>query len=360
MFRARQRNHGCRITEVVIEGLRAVILENATLRVGVLADKGADLYEFLYKPRDVDTLWRSPMGITTLARGTPSIPSAEGAFMDTYEGGWQELFPTLGPPALHGGAEFGTHGEVALLPWEYQIESDDPFEVSVTFRVRTRRTPFVLERTLTLRGTEPVLHIDEVVTNDGAEPLEFMWGHHPVVGTPFLTPGCFLAVAGGVVNAVRLENGRHKPCGIQSAWPTYTREGGTSVDLGRLPDLDPGHVDELFLSNLPEGWWALTNPSLRVGFALHWDTRVFPYLWLWRTLGPAPGYPWYGQTYTLGLEPFSSVPPHAEDAKVAGTLLRLGPNERLATRLVAAAYEGTGPATAVTETGTVTSVAHGD
>ena len=117
----------------------------------MLVDKGADIFEFLYKPRDVDLLWRSPLGIVHPARGMPSIASREGAFMDSYEGGWQELFPTLGPPAVHHGAEFGAHGEVALLPWEYTIERDDPEEIQVTFGVRTRRTPFTLQRTLTLQ-----------------------------------------------------------------------------------------------------------------------------------------------------------------------------------------------------------------
>src|SRR5947209_8026771 len=124
MVRARQRNFGCRITEWSIEGLRAVTLENRALRVSVLVDKGADIFEFLYKPRDVDLLWRSPLGIVHPAHGTASVASREGAFMDTYEGGWQELFFTLGSPAMHHGAEFGAHGEVALLPWTYSIERD--------------------------------------------------------------------------------------------------------------------------------------------------------------------------------------------------------------------------------------------
>ncbi|HEY4387412.1 MAG TPA: hypothetical protein VGN34_23400, partial [Ktedonobacteraceae bacterium] len=118
MSRALQRNYGCRIVEFTIEGMQALTLENRSIRVSILVEKGADIYEFLYKPRDVDPLWRSPTGIVHPARGVASIPSREGAFMDSYEGGWQELFPTLGPPAVHHGAELGTHGEVALLPWE--------------------------------------------------------------------------------------------------------------------------------------------------------------------------------------------------------------------------------------------------
>jgi hypothetical protein len=354
MLRARQRHYGCRITEYTIAGLHAVALENAALRVGVLVDKGADIYEFLYKPRDVDPLWRSPNGIVNPARGTPSTASAGGAYMDSYEGGWQELFPTIGPPTRFHGAELGEHGEVALLPWEYRIERDEPEEVRVAFAVRTRRTPFALRRTLTLRGGSAALRVDEEVTNAGAEALQFMWGHHPVLGAPFLQPGCLLAVPGAAVNPVRLQEGHFYPTPTRTRWPVYHTDAGPEEDLRRLPEPSPAHVDELFLSDLPEGWYAVTNPHLGVGFALRWETGVFPYLWLWRTLGPAPGYPWYGRTYSLGLEPFSSVPPHLEDARAAGTLLQLGAGEKLATSLLAAAFAGTGPAVAVTEDGTVT------
>ena len=154
----------------------------------------------------------------------------------------------------------------------------------------------------------------------------------------------------------RIRSGLHRVVEISASRLSEFRGevAGPEEDLRRLPEPSPAHVDELFLSDLPEGWYAMTNPHLGVGFALRWETEVFPYLWLWRTLGPAPGYPWYGRTYSLGLEPFSSVPPHLEDARAAGTLLQLGAGEKLATSLLAAAFAGTGPAVAVTEDGTVT------
>ena len=39
--------------------MRAVSLENELLRVGVLADKGTDVFEFNYEPRDMDFVWRA-------------------------------------------------------------------------------------------------------------------------------------------------------------------------------------------------------------------------------------------------------------------------------------------------------------
>ena len=46
-----QRNWGARVLEYRYQGMRAVSLENELLRVGVLADKGTDVFEFNYKPR---------------------------------------------------------------------------------------------------------------------------------------------------------------------------------------------------------------------------------------------------------------------------------------------------------------------
>src|SRR6185503_8473562 len=153
------RNYGCRITEFVYQGYRCITLENEKLRVSIAADKGSDIYEFLYKPRDVDFMWRSWTGMR--AQYVPTSYRAAGAFMDYYEGGWQELFPNCGNLSVHQGVELGQHGEVALLPWRYTITRDDPDEIEMRFEVRTVRTPFHLIKTVGLRRNEGVLRIHE-------------------------------------------------------------------------------------------------------------------------------------------------------------------------------------------------------
>ena len=52
-----QRNWGARVLEYRYIGMRAVYLENELLRVGVLANKGTDVFEFTYKPRDINFVW---------------------------------------------------------------------------------------------------------------------------------------------------------------------------------------------------------------------------------------------------------------------------------------------------------------
>ncbi len=56
---------------------------------------------------------------------------------------------------------------------------------------------------------------------------------------------------------------------------------------------------------------------------------MLPYLWLWQELGASTDYPWWGQAYVVGLEPFSSYPTNGLAAAVDnGTALRFGPGQR--------------------------------
>jgi hypothetical protein len=154
-----------------------------------------------------------------------------------------------------------------------------------------------------------------------------MWGHHPVFGPPLLEPGARLELAGGAVHPMSDASGRFRASGDPTPWPEYVAADGEREDLSVIPEPDVRHVSELYVDGLPEGAVSLVNPRLGMGVRLRWDVGVLPYLWLWRTLGPAEGYPWYGRTFSLGLEPFSSVPPTFEDARAAGTLLHLEPGE---------------------------------
>jgi hypothetical protein len=63
-----------------------------------------------------------------------------------------------------------------------------------------------------------------------------------------------------------------------------------------------------------------------VGFGLAWDAQVFRYAWIWQALGGGIGYPWYGRTYAMGLEPWTSYPCAGLQAAVErGTSLSLNP-----------------------------------
>ena len=335
------RNYGCRVTEFILQGHRSVALENEKLRVTIIADKGADIYEFLYKPLDVDFLWRTWTGLRERSHFEPTSPRASGAHMDYYEGGWQELFPNCGNLSFHQNAEIGQHGEVLLLPWRYAITKDEPDEIEVRFDVRTVRTPFHLVKTVSLRRNEAVLRIHERVTNESGQEVDFTWGHHPAFGWPFVDESCRVDVPRCHIRTFAEYNpatSRLK-AGQTSAWPMAEGIDGGEVDLSRIPAPDVATHDMVFLEGITDGWYAITNTSRRVGFALRYPADVFKQLWYWQVNRGGEDYPWWSATYNLALEPCATLPVLAA-AVERGEALKLGAGESREVELMAIAFEG--------------------
>src|SRR5947207_856964 len=96
-----QRVHGCRVEEYAWRGHRLIVIENELLKLGVIATKGADIVEFRYKPRDLDVLWHAPQPLPPAGQFVPTTARSQGAFLDYYPGGWQEIFPNAGPATLY-------------------------------------------------------------------------------------------------------------------------------------------------------------------------------------------------------------------------------------------------------------------
>ena len=83
-----------------------------------------------------------------------------------------------------------------------------------------------------------------------------------------------------------------------------------NVDAGEfsLFRTTANHVISLMvIKDQKKGWYSVTNPNLKIGFGLVYPVNIFRYLWYWQVFGGGYGYPWYGRTYKVGLEPFSSL-----------------------------------------------------
>ena len=338
------RKQGCRISlDYTYKGLKVGYLENEQLRVGVLLDKGADVFEFTYKPRDIDFMWQSPLALRPPFVSTSALP--EGAFHDYYYGGWQEVLPSAGwASEPYQGTYQGLHGELSLLPFEGAIAEDSPDQVSLISRVRLYRSPLALERTLSLRRNQAALFIHERLHNEGAGKFAVMWGHHPAIGEPFLDDSCIVQTPAKKVEALSYhENGLWEP-GIEFDFPNArNRRTKQMQDITRVLGKDTKSVDVVFFKNLDQGWFGLTNQRQRIGFGMAWDHDLFKYLWMWQVYGGHTDYPWYGRTYTCALEPFTSYPPAGiKKAIDNGTALMMEPGATIETKLVAIAYTGEG------------------
>lgn len=323
-----RRNWAARLRHVTLDGMRAVVLENELLRVTVLPGKGGDVVEFLHKQTDTDFVWLSPQGLRDPRTHLHGAADDVAQFIDHYEGGWQEIFPSGGAPSVYRGARLAQHGEVSGLPWDCEVVTDTPDEVSVRLSVRTRRLPYRLEKTFTLASGSAALAVEGRATNESGVTLHAMWGQHIVYGMPFLTADCRIRLPDGVrviphetaINPL----GRRVKAGGPWDWPVVPADGGGETDLSELPP--PGSPsDVLYLTGFTDGWYEISGD---VGMRVEWDATLLPYLWMWQELGASADYPWWGRAYVVGLEPFSSMPTNGLAAAVDnGTALTLEPYE---------------------------------
>jgi hypothetical protein len=344
---AHERNSGCRLREFVYRGHRCVSLENARVRLVVAADKGADIIECLYKPTDVECLWRSRHGLRQEDHLRFSSPLQEGHFREYFPGGWYEMLPNGPQPCSHRGARFGHHGEATLLAWDYRILRDEENCIEVAFYTRLVRQPLRIERIMRLHADTGTVVIDECVCNESRQRIEFLWGHHPTFGAPLVEPGTLIHLP-----ACTASTGATLPAGSRLAsdqrgpWPHLAGAEGGQVDLSVLPPMGAASHDFVRLDELADGWFALVNPQRQVGFALRWDKAVFPMLGLWQVWGGGADYPWYGMPHLLALEPACDLPSLAAAAE-GGTACVLEGGGELRTTLEATVFAATGDVTHV-------------
>jgi len=351
------RHHfGTRLRDFVERGFRTITLENEIARIEVVVDKGADIVSFLHKPSDTDAMWHRRGGersapFAALPRGVD-----EFVFVDGYGGGWQECFPNGGQSITYKGAQLPFHGELLAAPFSVEVIADGPEMVAVRLAAETMRTPFRVEKTLTLRSGRGALEIDERITNLADEPLDVMWGHHPAFGPPFLDDSCVIDLPPCVGTTDRAEPwpGSELEYGVEFPWPMAPRKDGSLRDLRVIPGPESRTADWIRLTGFSEGWYGITNGRRRVGFGLRWDPGVFRHLWFWHVFGGMPGYPWYGRNYTFALEPWTSYPDGGLLRAIDnGSAFRIGPLATVSSRMVAVVYDGADHISGINEFGEV-------
>ena len=297
-----------RAVETRLRGWDVIRLCGAHMEVDVVPGKGTDIVAARSLPSGVDVLWSTPWGLRP--RGAvPLSQRSEERFLENYPGGWQMVFPNGGDAAPDGGVEQGFHGEASLAPWDVVEIGENGDSVSVAFETRLVRSPFRLRRRMTL-DAEGLL-VEESVVNEGAEPREVMWSHHPAFGAPFLDPCCTVRTGAG---RVIVDAGREHPdgellSGAEGAWPLVAGRRET-VDLSRVPGPGGRSVRFAYLTAFQAPWYEIDNPELGITARVTWDAATFPHAWYWLEAGGTTEYPWYGAAYVLAVEPASSFPGH--------------------------------------------------
>lgn len=321
-----ERNHGCRFTEYLLMGLRTVALENEKLRISILVDKGTEIIEFNYKEKDIDFVWRSPLGLSCLKKMAASAKDAQ-MLTDWYTGGWFECFPNVGVPCTYKNAMIPQYGELWYLPWEYDVVKDEPEEVILKFYVKTTKTPFRVEKKISLKAHDATLYIREAAKNLGRLELDFQWGFHPNFGPNFIDESCIIDMPGSEVNAYYSSpRSRFKP-GITGLWPYLSGKSGTQVDLRAVLAKGTGTDECIEVNRLKKGITTITNMKKSIAVEMTWDINALPHNVIWHVTNGDEGYPRYGNTYVLGFLPRNDMIWGLEESAAGGACPKIQPGE---------------------------------
>jgi len=306
-----------------LHGLRAIVLENRCLRIVVLPEAGAKIWQITYKPLDADLLWNHP-------RIDPARQPLHARYDDVWSGGWDELFPND-----EGGLILGDllpdHGELWTGNWKAE-----PFEqsdaVGVHLRYVTPISNFLVERTLLLRRESASLEIRYRFTNQGLEKFPFLWKLHPAFAVspahrldfPPMTVVRELDFPGSLGEA---------PPSFE--WP-YAALGASTVDLRQVPDVSSRAMHFFYGTEMTEGWCGITNTATGLSAAVRYDASVFTSCWLFASHGG-----WRNLNVAV-LEPATGYPFQIQSMIDAGRARWLGSHEVLESTVLFTAQQGSG------------------
>lgn len=286
--------------------MKVVFMENEYLKIGVLVDRGSDIFQFLYKPGNTDLLLKLDKDIINPKEVFSQMRDTSNQFEDYYYGGWQEILPNS-PTMRYRGASLGQHGEVSLIPWSYSILNNSREEVSLKLWTRPLRYPILIEKTLRLGKGSSKLFIDEVLTNESNTELQLMWGHHIAFGLPFLSEGATIKTSATSFSAEKaMPEHRAIFPGKRFNWPNVEGLDGNLLDASKIL---PSNADKFSELGYLEDFKGDAHYSLltdKVNFSLQWDKSVFKTLWYWQERYATQDSPWWGKTYAVALEPWTS------------------------------------------------------
>jgi hypothetical protein len=142
-------------TVELYRGLRVVTLENELLRVQILPEAGAKIWQITYLPLDTELLWNNP-------HISPAQHAIHAPYDDVWSGGWDELFPN-DEEAVIRGKRYPDHGELWSAAWDAESFSFAD-RVGVTLRLQTPLSSVTVEKTIELRHGSAQLHFSHRFT----------------------------------------------------------------------------------------------------------------------------------------------------------------------------------------------------
>jgi galactose mutarotase-like enzyme len=310
-------------TDWTYRDIRTVILENDLLKVVLMPDLGAKIWQITYKPRGKDLLWHNP-------RLKPRKLPFHSVYDDQFFGGWDELFPNDVPEAIEG-EMFPDHGEIWTLPWQFAVEKAEGDEAVVRLWTDTPISACRVEKTITLRAGESKLRFRHRIVNESGKTLPFLWKLHAAMA---VDENSRIDLPARSVYIDDFGSPRMGATRRTYTWPYVEDARGGTHDMRKALSSSSGVSEFQYATDTDAGWCAITHTKEKIGFALAYDAKVMPHCWLFASYGG-----WRGLN-TVVLEPCTGYPYSVNEGMKKGTHVTLAPGQTLVSQVVASVYEG--------------------
>lgn len=261
------------IYETAYKDVRAVALENDSLRAVFLPEYGGKMASLVLKRTSREFLVQAPGERYKKLDYT-------GEYTDAECSGFDDMFPTVDPyyasPPWES-VRLPDHGEACRLQWQWEIHED-----CLCMAVGGVRLPYRLEKRVSFCAPDS-LQIDYRAVNLCGFDMDFLWAAHPMLnaeeGGEILVP-----VDQGCETFCMFSSGSAK-FGDVVRWPEL-QLGGMRKDMSRTTMRHgPFTYKHYFNSPLPEGWCAYRYPSDNTTLKLSFPRDKVPYLGIWVSEG---------------------------------------------------------------------------
>ena len=306
--------------EAVVSGLRAIEMENDWLRLTILPEVGAKIYDLVWKETGRNFLWHNP-------RIKPQSYAIEANFDNYWCGGWDEGFPTC-DECDHGGEHYPNLGELRAVRWDVAGAGVKRGAAMATLTAFGPISPVRAQKSLVLSAEQPIVSMHYELENLGPHALDFIWGTHPALDLSN-TMVLRIPARSGIVGQAS-----HPSLGEPAqrySWPLLETPLG-ATDMSRTQSAEAGVSCGHYATELEAGWYALEDETTGHGFLMTFPADLCPYLWMWMAYGGWRGY------HHLIVEPWTSYPVNLAAAVAQGTSRKLDPAGKFAVDVAATVY----------------------
>lgn len=254
--------------------LRALVLENAKLRITLLPELGGRIRSIIYKPRHRELLWQNP-------RIPPRKLPFGASYDDVWCGGWEEMFPNDAPGVI-AGESYPDHGETWAVEWDFSVEPD-----TVALHCQTPVSGMRMAKRVALSGDEAALSVHYRLENPTNVDFSFLWKLHAAMA---IRPGC------------RIEFPPGATAEMEPAFPGTLTSPAEALALRETPSPESRQLHFVYATGFREAWCRVTDPHDAVACVLQFDSEVFRSCWLFASYGGWRNY------YVAVIEPATGWP----------------------------------------------------